>query len=188
MLFWRPTGEIKEERLVLHAQSGDRWALDILLKRYEIQLFRHVYRIVGDEQAAYDVLQETFIVVAKNIAKLRFRDKYKAWIFGTATRIALKGRQKIAVRSASETDEDVADHSLRALDLVLEKEKVQQMMAEIHSLSLPLRSVVLLHYIEEFTLCETAKALELPVGTVKSRLAAALAALRTRMSAVPEIP
>jgi DNA-directed RNA polymerase specialized sigma24 family protein len=129
MLFWRPTEEVNEERLVLNAQSGDRWALDKLLKRYEIPLFRHVYRIVADEQAAYDILQETFIIVAKNIAKLQFRDKYKAWVFGTATRVALRGRQKISAREASEIDVDVPDRSLRALELVLEKEKLQQILS-----------------------------------------------------------
>jgi RNA polymerase sigma-70 factor (ECF subfamily) len=62
------------------------------------------------------------------------------------------------------------------------------MMRHIDTLSLPLRSVVLLHYLEQFTLCETAKALEVPVGTVKSRLAAALSALRERLRLSPETP
>ena len=182
MLFWRPTTEFNEERMVLRAQSGDRHALDRLLERHEVALFHHVHRILADEAATYDVLQETFIVVAKNISKLRERVKFKAWLYGCATRVALRSRKRNAVRAAQETDNEPISTSPRALEAVLQKEQIRKMTAEVDRLSPPLRAVVLLHYLEELTLCETAKALELPIGTVKSRLAAALYALRERLS------
>ena len=173
------TGGLDEARWVFKAQAGDRSALDQLLRQHEIPLLRHVYRVIGDEPAAYDALQETFIVVAKNIQRLRVREKFKAWLFGVATRVALSRRSRSwYARVSLGSDAECPDERNSGYELFARKEEVAQMLREVDALSAPLRAVILLHYIEELTLDETASALELPLGTVKSRLAAGLAQLR----------
>lgn len=177
------------DRLVLKAQSGDRQALDDLLKRHEVSLLRHLYRLIGEEAAAYDALQETFLVVARNLGKLRSREKLKAWVFGVATRVALKKqskrwRSRLDYGLDSETPDRLADTD----KLVFQKEQIDAMLKEVGTLPPALRSVILLHYLEELTMCETAKALELPLGTVKSRLAAGLQRLRDRLSIPLDAP
>ena len=86
-----------EQRLVLRAQAGDATAFDQLLRRHERELFRHVHRMVRNEEAAYEVLQETYVAIFRNIRKLRARAKFRAWCFGVATRVAQRTHDRHAL-------------------------------------------------------------------------------------------
>ncbi|MGI5861433.1 MAG: RNA polymerase sigma factor [Myxococcales bacterium] len=74
-------------RLVLRAQAGDARAFDELLRRHERPLFRHIFRLLGDEDRAYEVLQQTFLVLVRNIRRLRSRESFRPWAYGVATRV-----------------------------------------------------------------------------------------------------
>lgn len=175
-----------EEKLVLRAQAGDRKAFDRLLRRYEVPLFHHILRLLGDEDATYTALQDTYLAIIKGIGKLRSRQHFRAWAFGVASRTCLKSiyrsRRRREVRLFSE---DVsADWGLTPAKLVALKERIDRMDERVLELSPRLLSVILLHFFEDLTLGEVAAALELPIGTVKSRLAAGLARLRTQLEEV----
>jgi len=168
-----------EDRLVFRAQAGDRRALDSLLRRYEEPLYHHICRFLGDDEVAYDVLQETYIAIVRNIRKLRSRDKFHAWAYGVATRTCLKMRsRRWRRRDTSELPAEIPDLHELPDSLVSAREEIRGLAEQIAHLSPRIRSVVLLHYFEGFTFGETAAALELPVGTVKSRIAAGLTQLR----------
>lgn len=168
-----------EERLVLLAQAGDQHALDRLLRRYERPLFRHVHRMLGNEDACYEALQETYLVIVKSIRKLRDRKLFRPWAYGVATRVCLKARRRRA-RRREEDDDKVEAHDSRPLpDMVAAThEEKETLMAHVQTLSPKLRSVILLHFYEGLTLKEVAAALEISLGTVKSRLASGLNRLR----------
>jgi RNA polymerase sigma-70 factor (ECF subfamily) len=167
-----------EDRLVLRAQAGDAAAFDELLRRYERPLFRHVYRMMRDEDASYDVLQDTYIAILRSIRKLRSRASFRPWAYGVATRTCLKALSRRRRRAVAVPQPSTPD--LRPLpdSLASAREDAERLLEQIVLLSPRVRTVILLHFIEELTLREVAAALEISIGTVKSRLAAGLAKLR----------
>ncbi len=177
--------ESDEERLVLLAQSGDQHIFDVLLRRYEKPLFRHIHRMLSNEEACYEALQETYVVIIRNIKKLRSRKNFRPWAYGVATRVCLKARTKRAQRR-EELDERMDPPDRRPLPdmLVASREQKEELMDRVQLLSPRLRSVILLHFYEGLTLKEVASALELSLGTVKSRLGAGLSNLRSCVDGV----
>ena len=174
-----------EERLVLLAQAGDQHAFDTLLRSYERPLFHHIHRMLGNEEACYEALQETYLAIVRNIGKLRDRTSFRPWAYGVATRVCLKARTKWA-RRHEEYEEQVEAPDGRPPPDVLAavREQKEEIMDRVDLLSPRLRSVILLHFYEGLTLREVAAALEISLGTVKSRLAAGLERLRTEYQGV----
>lgn len=168
-----------EERLVLLAQAGDQRAFDALLRRYERPLFRHIHRMLENEEACYEALQETYITILKSIRKLRSRQHFRAWAYGVATRVCLKARTRYARRREDfEAMVEVSDSRPLPELAVATREQREELMGRVKTLSPKLRSVILLHFFEGLTLKEVAAALEISPGTVKSRLAAGLENMR----------
>jgi len=169
-----------EQRLVLLSQAGDPLAFDQLLRKYERQLFSHLFRILGNEDASYEALQDTYVAILRSIRKLRSRSSFKAWAYGVATRTALKTiRRRSKARSILGTSVlEPADLGPLPDSLASAREEKERMLESIVLLSPKLRSVILLHYYEGLTLKEVAASLEISLGTAKSRLAAGLAQLR----------
>ena len=171
-----------EERLVLLAQSGDHRAFDTLLRKYEQPLFRHIHRMVGAEDAAYEALQETYLTMVRSIRKLQSRKHFRAWAYGVATRVCLKARtRKARQREVFDGEMELADTRPLPDMVAATLERKEELMDQVKELSPRVRSVFLLHFYEGLTLKEVAAALELSIGTVKSRLAAGLSQLRTTL-------
>lgn len=172
---------VEEHTLIGEAQRGDLQALDELLRRYERPLFRHVHRMMKTEDQAYDALQQTFLVIAKSISRLRRRDLFRPWAYGVATRICLKALSRrgrdLANSSALEDDGPAATVSPEQMAQTLQERAV--LLERVLTLSPPVRSVLLLHFYEGMSLSEVAAALEISLGTVKSRLSAGLRKLRS---------
>jgi len=168
-----------EARLVLRAQAGDAFAFDELIRRYERPLFRHVHRMVANEETCYEVLQETYIQIVRSIRKLRSRRSFRPWAYGVATRVCLKTLARRPGRL--EIDEEFLDPpDLRPLpdSLASASEELHQVLDQVLLLSPKVRSVILLHFFEGLTLLEVSQALEISLGTVKSRLGAGLTRIR----------
>jgi RNA polymerase sigma-70 factor (ECF subfamily) len=171
-----------EERLVLRAQAGDAVALDQLLRRYERLLFRHIHRFLRDEEASYDALQDTYIAILRNIRKLRSRASFRPWAYGVATRTCLKALSRhfrLGSRFAKASFEaDPPDLAPLPDSLASAREELEAVIDHVLLLSPRVRAVILLHFFEGLTLKQVAAALEISIGTVKSRLAAGLTELR----------
>ena len=174
------------ERLVLQAQSGDARALDRLLRHHEKELFRHVMRMTHDEQLAYEALQETYLVIVRSIRKLRSRKHFRAWAYGVATRVSLKLLSKRAGRRDDlELTMDPRDTRPLPEREAAVHEEIAALLDHVVLLSPKLRSVILLHFFEGLTLKEVASALEISIGTAKSRLSAGLSQLRHAQGGTP---
>jgi RNA polymerase sigma-70 factor, ECF subfamily len=176
----------KSGRLALRvalAQSGDRRALDHLLRDHQQPLYHHVRAILGDGELAYDVLQAVLLLVARRLTGLRDPRWFRAWAFRIATREAVRAarrrsRDRALFDDAAEAEAEAAPADESVYDPAL----VRACVDRIEALSPAARLVLRLHYLEELTLPEVAEALELPLGTVKSRLAYGLARLREQIS------
>lgn len=170
--------------LVLRAQTGDREALDALLRQVQGPLFRCIRGIVAQRELAEDVLQDVFVILCRNLAWLREPRLFKAWSYRIASREALRRLKR--ERRVSVVDE-------RGLEGLpdpevpdpVRRELAGRLPALVAGVAPACRPVLALHYLEELTLPVVADILGLPLGTVKSRLAYGLRQLRGRLGVGP---
>jgi RNA polymerase sigma-70 factor (ECF subfamily) len=170
----------KESWWVLQAQSGSREALDELFKSVQEPLFRYIVTVVNDRHLAEDVLQEVFIRIYRKLRWLREPQAFRAWSYQIATREAFRYLKRERLWTDQVRDEGVLN-VMPAADPVYSPELVQQLPELVGDLSPASRAVIVLFYLHEMSLVETAAVLEIPVGTVKSRLAYGLESLRRRL-------
>ncbi|MBV9927026.1 MAG: sigma-70 family RNA polymerase sigma factor [Acidobacteria bacterium] len=172
----------REAFLVLRAQSGDRAALDELLASVQEPLYRYLLSLVRERHLAEDVLQETFVRVYRKLGWLREPELFRPWAYRIATREAFR----LLKRERRWAEQLRDDDALRELPAPPPREEfapeLSALLREtVAALSPASRAVVLLYYLHEMSLEETAAVLGVPLGTVKSRLAYGLAALRRQL-------
>ena len=167
-----------EARTVLRAQLGDRDALEAVLRSIQPPLRRFVSRIVGATEAD-DVAQNTLIIIARKLNWLEEPRLFRAWAFRIASRIAfdlLKKQRRLPIH-------DTDDAVLQAIAAPATPPSDQALVELLKSerISPASRAVLALHFQEEMSLAEVAAILDVPLGTVKSRLAYGLKALRQQL-------
>ncbi len=165
---------------VLQAQSGSREALDELFKSVQEPLFRYIVTVVTDRHLAEDVLQEVFIRIYRKLRWLREPQAFRAWSYQIATREAFRHLKRERLWTDQVRDEAVLN-VMPVAEPVYSPELVQQLPELVGDLSPASRAVIVLYYLHELSLVETAAVLDIPVGTVKSRLAYGLESLRRRL-------
>ena len=157
---------------VQQARAGEAAAWDTLFQRYQRPLYVYVYELVHDEQAGLDVVQETFIAAVRHLGGLSDDAKFGSWLFGIAHQKCIQ-RWRRRHREASLHEELAGtdpDFDASPDDLLIRREQEAHFMELLSQMPLPQRSVLLLHFIEEFSLDEIAGITETSLGTVKSRM------------------
>jgi RNA polymerase sigma-70 factor (ECF subfamily) len=151
-----------------------------LFRRYQLPLYAYAFELLRDEQASLDVVQESFINASRYITRLRDDAKFGSWLFGIAHQKCLLRwrRREWETVPVGEIAEEHEEPSPDPRDWLLRKEEEERFMNSLQHLSPPHRSVILLHFLEEFSLEEIASITGVSVGTVKSRLHYAKQALR----------
>lgn len=165
----------QEAQWVLRAQCGDREALELLLRSVQPALHRYLMRLAGSSSAD-DLLQEVLIVLCRKLKWLENPEVFRAWAFRIASRAAFRHLKKEKRLSAQHDDDAVLDEFAAPVGSPPREFLPEMLNAEV--LSPASRAVLTLHFQEELSLPEVAAILEIPLGTVKSRLAYGLAALR----------
>jgi RNA polymerase sigma-70 factor (ECF subfamily) len=170
----------REQLPVLQAKAGEPEAWDILFRRYQLPLYVYVFELVHDEQTSLDLVQETFIAAVRHIGSLRDDAKFGSWLFGIAHQKCIQRWRKQNHEELLPDDiPDMPDESENSPDdLLIQREQEAEFMNLLDQLPLPQRSVLLLHFVEDFSLEEIAGITGAVVGTVKSRLHYAKRALR----------
>ncbi|MDR0703757.1 MAG: RNA polymerase sigma factor [Planctomycetaceae bacterium] len=159
---------VYDELLVLRWQNGDAAAMSELVDRWHARLFRHVRRLTDSHDDATEVMQETWLAMIRSVPKLDDPAKFPAWAYRIASNKAVDFvRKKLRYRTVplDEPDEIVAKSSTP---------KHNDLTDLLNGLSVEHRSVVSLRYGEELPLETIAGMLNIPLGTVKSRLHYAL--------------
>ena len=162
---------VLDEYLVLRAQEGNAEAFGQLVTRWQERLWRHAHRLTGRESAAWDVLQESWIGVYKGIAKLRDPAAFGCWAYTIVTRAAAARRRGLLPEDTSSTG--VLDTHPAAEPDDERSRAVARLRAALSRLERDEQALLSLRYFEEFELWELARILDVPQGTVKSRLHAA---------------
>ena len=162
--------------LVLLAQQSDVVAFEELLRRLHGPLRQYVTRMVGGSDAD-DVLQDAAIRIYGNIRFLREPSVFRAWAFRIASRIALTYLKRDKRWRQMENDPDLI-RAMSADQLSEDDHFDRDYLDWIDRVSPASRAALLLHYEQHLSLEETAAILDVPVGTVKSRLSYGLASIR----------
>lgn len=170
----------REQLPVAQARAGEPEAWDILFHRYQLPLYVYVFELVHNEQTSLDLVQETFIAASKHIAGLRDDEKFGSWLFGIAHQKCIQSWRK-QNRNEALRDE-IADVPEEFEDdpgeLLIRREQEAEFMDLLNQLPPLQRAVLLLHFVEDFSLEEIADITGAQTGTVKSRMHYAKKALR----------
>ena len=172
-----------EQLPVRQARAGDPAAWDVLFRRYQLPLYVYVFELVHDEQASLDIVQESFINAARYICALREDAKFGAWLFGIAhQKCVQRWRKKVREEDALEQVAGEFDaFETGPDDLLIRREREEEFMHLLNQLSPPHLAVLLLYFVEDFSIAQIAEITAATVGTVKSRLHYGRKALRTLM-------
>ena len=161
--------------LAVRCQLGERGAFDDLIARWHEPLWRYLRRLSGNDDAAKDLSQDTWIRVFRGIARLREPSKLRPWLFGIARNVAMD-RLRGHYTEGSRADVDLDE--LPAADDVNLEEDFATLESGLANLPIVERETLTLFYLRELSLEEIAGLVGVPVGTVKSRLFRARQMLR----------
>ena len=160
--------------LVLRSREGDAVAFARLVERWQERLWRHARRRTGSDAAAWDVVQESWLSITRGLLRLRDPARFGPWAYSIVARRAAdlaRGAPAPATieeepAASAPPDEDPRVAALRALVRALDAED---------------RTLIWLRFVEAYDLARIATAMDLPVGTVKSRLHHLKQKLRERL-------
>jgi RNA polymerase sigma-70 factor, ECF subfamily len=178
-----------DEQLLAGYRTGDRASFAELVSRYQRELFHFLVRFLGDRAAAEDVFQETFLQVHQSADQFDPERRFRPWLFTIAANKARDLMRSQARRPTNPLQASISpgdDESGTFIDLMessqalpgepMERQELQQ---QVHKavMGMPehLREILLLSYFHQFPYKQISDILQIPLGTVKSRLHAAVA-------------
>jgi RNA polymerase sigma-70 factor, ECF subfamily len=168
---WRPARRASEAALVRAAQGGSERAVEELFARHWPDAYRAALLIAHDRAAAEDIAQEAFVAALRALPRFDRRRPLRPWLHRIVVNRAIDWAR--ARRLRAEVDVDAVEEIAAPPDPA----GLGELGAALAQLSPEHRAVVVMRYLLEFTPGEIAQALELPRGTVNSRLRRGLDAL-----------
>lgn len=173
-----------ELNLIEQAQSGDRSAYGELVRRNYTSVVNVVYRLCGDTGLAEDMAQEAFLRAWINLPSFHPRSSLRNWLYRIAVNAALDVlRRKTAEPVEDEKMEMVTDQAPGPEAVMIQKEQAALLQQAMKSLPEAARSVLVLREYGELSYQEIASVLDIPIGTVMSRLNYARTRLREVLKA-----
>lgn len=164
--------DIQDELLVLQCQEGDGAALEALIARWQPRLARLAWRLTSEREAARDIVQDAWLSIVRGLRRLEDPARFRTWAYRivshkcvdwtrrrTVQRHVAKDLQNRASMAGNDSPmAHDADGDVGLLREALAKLPVEQ------------RAILSLHYLDEMGVAEIARVLNVPQGTVKSRL------------------
>lgn len=170
-----PSGQRDERALVRGAQRGDASALEALFRLHWPRAHRAAYLVVHDSAAAEDIAQESFLAAVRALDRFDRRRPFGPWLHRIVVNRAIDHARARSLRREQELHE--GHPAVPAGGNGVDRE----LLAAIHRLPADQRAVLVLRHLLGYTPGEIARLLELPRGTVNSRLRRGLDALRERL-------
>ncbi|KAB2332169.1 RNA polymerase sigma factor SigW [Cytobacillus depressus] len=171
--------------------KGDQDAYAEIVEIYKEKVYMICYRMLGNRHESEDIAQEAFLRAYVNIHSFNINLKFSSWLYRIATNLCIDrirkkkpdyyldaevaGTDGLTMYSQIAADTNLPEEDLESLEL---QETIQR---EISKLPEKYRTVIVLKYIEELSLNEISKILDLPLGTVKTRIHRGREALRSRL-------
>ncbi len=169
-----------EKNLILQSISGDVQSFETLIKGYQKMAFNVAYRIMGNEEDAKDMTQDALIKVYKNLKGFRMDSSFSTWLYrivmNTCKDELRKRKMKlVSIDQPIETNDgqmqmDLEDHGLKPDEIVTQRETQKEVHEALQQVSEINRIVVVLRDIKGFSYSEISDIIDVPVGTIKSRI------------------
>lgn len=176
-----------DEQLARNVQQGLTNALARLVERHYDALIGYLYRLNGgDRMLSEDMVQETFLRVLRGIESYQYPRPFKPWLYAIATNLSRNYAKLADTRHTETADNETLDRHGQDMppeETVELDETTRELVAALRTLPDHQREVVILRYCQELSLAEIAQTLDIPIGTVKSRLSLGLKRLRGVMEA-----
>ncbi len=180
-----------EELLIEYRNTGDREIFATLVYRYERELFNYLRRYLGNAELAEDVFQSTFMQVHLKCDQFQSDRRFRPWLYTIATNQAIDARrrgkrhQMVSLDAPRENESEEVGRMVNLLESddngpardALDDERKRMIRQTLEQLPESMYSVVQLVYFQGLKYREAAEVLDIPVGTVKSRVHAAIARL-----------
>lgn len=177
-----------DEELVDAFQAGDLSAFDALLRRWERRIQGAIYRVLGAEEDARDLCQETFLRAYRSLRSFKREARFSSWLYQIALNLCrdrIRRRRGRTMISIDAMDDEGASLPLRPEPSPLEMAEAgalaRAVAAAVSGLPDEQREVVILKEYQDLTFLEIAEILDVPLSTVKTRLYRGLGQLRERL-------
>jgi RNA polymerase sigma-70 factor (ECF subfamily) len=175
-------GEVGDEGLIAAARSGDRRALDGLIRRHERWVRGVVYSTLGRPEHVDDVTQQVWTNVCQQIGTLSDPRRWRSWLFRLARNAAIDaGQRQSRLRRQSAplpTEHEHPGGDGRPVEGLIESEEHRRVLQAIRGLPAIYREPFVLRHMEDWSYAQIGEALDLPVDTVETRLVRARRLLR----------
>ncbi|MBF89946.1 MAG: RNA polymerase subunit sigma-24 [Candidatus Marinimicrobia bacterium] len=180
-----------DKELILRFQQGDELAYVELVNRYRDKLMNFVFRFVGTKQESEDIVQDTFIKLYEKKDYYKPISEFSTWIFTIASNLAkteLRKRKRRKTSYLSELGLEDKDFDIPVNDTtdeeILDEFTDARVQDAIQSLQMHFRTALILRDIEELSYEEISKILDVPLGTIKSRINRARLQLQEKLKDV----
>jgi RNA polymerase sigma-70 factor, ECF subfamily len=194
----RAAGEPSDEQLLSDYRNGDTSAFAKLVSRYQRELYHFLVRFLGNRASAEDIFQETFLQVHQSAEQFDPQRRFRPWLFTIAANKARDLIRSQARRPTNPLQASISpgdNESGEFIDLMqstadlpsepMEKRELQKLVHDtVTSMPEHLREILLLSYFHQFPYKQISEILDIPLGTVKSRLHAAVAHFADRWRAM----
>lgn len=177
--------------LVERIKAGDLMAFETLYNRHKGPIYRTALAITRQQEAAEDILQECFLRAYRHMDKVDDRAPVGAWLYRIAVNLSYNwlSRRRFSLMPLEEVVDQLVSGPVPSPESTLERGELRQTIQDaIDELDFNHRMVVILFYLQDFSLADIAYILDCPVGTVKSRLYYAREHLRRKLEADRRLP
>jgi RNA polymerase sigma-70 factor (ECF subfamily) len=177
-----------ETDLIQQAQAGDTWAFGELVRHHYSPVVNVAYRICGEMTLAEDMAQETFLRAWTNLNSFRITGSMKNWLYRIAINATLDVlRRKSDLPMDDEVVQMIQDPTPDPETSLVQKERAENIQEMLRALPLATRNVLVLREYGELSYQEIAAILDIPIGTVMSRLNSARTRLRELLKEQPSM-
>lgn len=197
---WRVWGVVIENisELVERFKAGDEKAFNELVRLFEKRIYAHAYQMLGNHTEADEVLQETFVRLVKNIARLKTDANFPSFIFKIATNYCIdiiRKRQRKYVVLDDEEAEDSGRYQLelsRSIPTPEDEQENKQLLELINTAIAELppkqRATIVLHDVDGYSKEEIAQMMDCPQATVRSNLHIARSKVKQKLKEILDRP
>ena len=179
----RPLGELEDDELMLMARGGVGEAFDALIERHQKKALRVASRTLGQPAMALDAAQNAFFDIYRNLESYQPRGKFRSYLYRVLLNQCLMTKR--TVRRQDQISLELSREMQPNGDLpeakVLARERRRELERALGKVSEKLRNVLVLRFVADLSYIEIGEVLQVPVGTVKSRMFSGLEKLRSLM-------